>query len=98
MLVLHRAGFCSPSFVTLHFCTRSTDMGAFSLLPALAGLLGLAAGQYLTNGTFSTEGQYSARYDTGAFGPEVEEFHYFFDQWHAFNFHMTSNVVYTSCV
>lgn len=48
---------------------------------ALAGFAGLASGQYLTNGTYATEGDYSVRYDTGSFGPEVEEFHYFFDQW-----------------
>lgn len=30
---------------------------------------------------FATEGSYAVRYDTGRFGPDVEVFHYFFDQW-----------------
>lgn len=60
-------------------------MARLSLLSELAGLVGLAAAQYLTNGTFATEGLYNVRYDTGAFGPEVEEFHYFFDQWRTFS-------------
>ncbi|KAF3762797.1 hypothetical protein M406DRAFT_219488, partial [Cryphonectria parasitica EP155] len=41
---------------------------------------------------------YSVRYDTGTFGPEVEEFHYFFDQWPsgiAQSMHGKSMVSYT---
>lgn len=55
----------------------------FISLPVFVICVGLVCGQYLTNGTFLTEGEYSVRYDTGTFGPEVEEFHYFFDQWRA---------------
>lgn len=50
-------------------------------MAAFAGLASVTSAQYLTNGTFATEGTYGVRYDTGSFGPEVEEFHYFFDQW-----------------
>lgn len=57
-------------------------MARFSLL-ALAGIVQQSWAQYLTNGTFATEGVYGVRYDTGSFGPQVEEFHYFFDQWRA---------------
>lgn len=48
---------------------------------ALAGLASLASAQYLTNGTYAVEGDYNVRYDTGSFGPAVEEYHYFFNQW-----------------
>lgn len=33
------------------------------------------------NSTFSTTGARNVRIDTGTSGPEVEEFHYFYDQW-----------------
>jgi hypothetical protein len=33
------------------------------------------------NSTFGTTGPRNARYDTGAYGPPVEEFHYYYDQW-----------------
>lgn len=44
-------------------------------------LLGISTAQYLTNGTFSIAGPSNVRYDTGMFGPDVEEYHYFYDQW-----------------
>jgi hypothetical protein len=33
------------------------------------------------NSTFSTTGSRNIRYDTGTYGPSVEEFHYYYDQW-----------------
>jgi hypothetical protein len=33
------------------------------------------------NSTFSTIGPRNVRYDTGTYGPPVEEFHYYYDQW-----------------
>jgi hypothetical protein len=33
------------------------------------------------NGTFSATGPRNVRYDTGTYGPPVEEFHYYYDQW-----------------
>ncbi|KAJ4394904.1 hypothetical protein N0V93_004124 [Gnomoniopsis smithogilvyi] len=66
-----------------------------SFIAALVSCIGLVCGQYLTNGTFLTEGEYNVRYDTGTFGPEVEEFHYFFDQWHyAFTVGLLENTTY----
>ena len=50
-------------------------------LSVLVCFVGFGIAQYLTNGTFATEGTYGVRYDTGSFGPNVEVFHYFFDQW-----------------
>jgi hypothetical protein len=32
------------------------------------------------NSTFGTTGSRNARYDTGTYGPQVEEFHYYYDQ------------------
>lgn len=59
----------------------------FSLL-ALSSYLGLTLAQNSTNfdyntlnGTFGTAGPHALRYDTGSYGPAVEEFHYFYDQW-----------------
>ena len=56
---------------------------------ALGVLVSLTTAQNLTttdyglmpNSTFSTEGTHDVRYDTGIFGPPVEEFHYYHDQW-----------------
>lgn len=33
------------------------------------------------NSTFTTTGTHNVRIDTGTYGPPVEEFHYFYDQW-----------------
>jgi hypothetical protein len=59
------------------------------LLPLLvaAGLTGLTTAQNSTNfnttlnSTFSTTGPRNVRFDTGTYGPPVEEFHYYYDQW-----------------
>jgi len=54
---------------------------------AVAGLTGLTAAQNTTNlnttlnSTFSTTGPRNVRFDTGTYGPPVEEFHYYYDQW-----------------
>ena len=54
---------------------------------ALAGILGHASAQNSTNfnttlnSTFSTTGPRNVRIDTGTYGPEVEEMHYYYDQW-----------------
>jgi len=54
---------------------------------ALAGILGHASAQNSTyfnttlNSTFSTTGPRNVRIDTGTYGPEVEEVHYYYDQW-----------------
>jgi hypothetical protein len=61
-------------------------MKLFSLL-AIAGFAGLTAAQNSTNfnttlnSTFSTTGPRNVRIDTGTYGPPVEEFHYYYDQW-----------------
>lgn len=52
-----------------------------SLWTTLSGLFILSDAQYLSNGTFASAGLYGVRYDTGSFGPEVEEIHYFTNQW-----------------
>lgn len=52
-----------------------------SLWVTFAGLFILSDAQYLTNGTFASAGIHDIRYDTGSFGPEVEESHYFISQW-----------------
>jgi hypothetical protein len=50
-------------------------------------LISLTAAQNNTNfnttlnSTFSTIGPRNVRYDTGTYGPPVEEFHYYYDQW-----------------
>ncbi|KAI0127660.1 major royal jelly protein-domain-containing protein [Xylariales sp. AK1849] len=53
-------------------------------LPSFA-LLSLAAAQQAfpvdLNSTFSTTGPRNVRIDTGTYGPPVEEFHYYYDQW-----------------
>ena len=51
------------------------------LLSVLTCFVSFGKAQYLTNGTFAKKGTYGVRYDTGSFGPDVEVFHYFFDQW-----------------
>lgn len=33
------------------------------------------------NSTFATAGPRNVRFDTGTYGPPVEEFHYYYDQW-----------------
>lgn len=33
------------------------------------------------NSTFTTTGAHNVRIDTGTYGPPVEEFHYYYDQW-----------------
>lgn len=33
------------------------------------------------NSTFTTTGTHNVRVDTGTYGPPVEEFHYYYDQW-----------------
>ncbi|KAI5917580.1 major royal jelly protein-domain-containing protein [Camillea tinctor] len=47
--------------------------------------LGLGAAQagfpVELNSTFSTTGSRNVRIDTGTYGPPVEEYHYFYDQW-----------------
>lgn len=54
---------------------------------AVAAIASIAAAQNLTNfnttlnSTFSTAGPRNVRYDTGTYGPPVEEFHYYYDQW-----------------
>lgn len=54
---------------------------SISIAIGLAGLSSFSAAQYLTNGTFASRGPRNVRYDTGSFGPDVEEFHYYYDQW-----------------
>lgn len=54
---------------------------------AAAAVTSIAAAQNSTNfnttlnSTLSTEGPRNVRYDTGTYGPPVEEFHYYYDQW-----------------
>ncbi|OWP01897.1 hypothetical protein B2J93_4747 [Marssonina coronariae] len=61
----------------MKFCT---------LLKAL-GIAGLAAAQNATyfqttlNSTLSTTGTRNVRIDTGTYGPAIEEYHYYYDQW-----------------
>jgi len=58
-----------------------------SALTISAVALGLVAAQESTNynitlnSTLSTTGPRNVRIDTGTYGPEVEEFHYYYDQW-----------------
>jgi len=58
-----------------------------SIFLRLAAILTFAAAQNSTdyntilNSTFSTTGPRNVRIDTGTYGPEVEEFHYYYDQW-----------------
>ncbi|KAI1340335.1 major royal jelly protein-domain-containing protein [Xylariaceae sp. FL0016] len=54
-------------------------------LSPIACLLGLTVAQTelasSLNSTFSTAGSHNVRIDTGTYGPPVEEYHYFYDQW-----------------
>lgn len=51
-----------------------------SSIGAVAFAAGLTAAAH-DRETFSTVGARNIRVDTGRFGPEVEEFHYYYDQW-----------------
>lgn len=50
-----------------------------------AVLIGAVAAQetfpVVLNSTFSTTGLHNVRFDTGTYGPLVEEVHYYYDQW-----------------
>ncbi|KAI1373327.1 major royal jelly protein-domain-containing protein [Hypoxylon crocopeplum] len=50
-----------------------------------AGFLGQAVAQAkfpaVLNSTFASSGPRNVRIDTGTYGPSVEEYHYFYDQW-----------------
>lgn len=52
---------------------------------ALTSLTSLTTAQNSPNTTlndiWTTEGPRNVRIDTGTYGPEVEEFHYYYDQW-----------------
>jgi hypothetical protein len=58
-----------------------------STLLGLAGASSYTAAQNSTsynttlNSTFGTAGPRNVRIDTGTYGPQVEEFHYYYDQW-----------------
>ncbi|KAI0592871.1 major royal jelly protein-domain-containing protein [Biscogniauxia sp. FL1348] len=55
------------------------------ILLLVINCLSLAAAQagfpVQLNSTFSTAGPRNVRIDTGTYGPPVEEYHYFYDQW-----------------
>ncbi|KAK6071118.1 major royal jelly protein [Seiridium cupressi] len=54
------------------------------LIPAAAILQSATAQQPFPgdlNSTFSTTGPHNVRFDTGTYGPAVEEVHYYYDQW-----------------
>jgi hypothetical protein len=46
-----------------------------------AAFIGLACSQNTTQNTTTTTGSHNVRVDTGTYGPEVEEYHYYYDQW-----------------
>jgi len=54
---------------------------------SLASHYGLLAAQSshpnipMASSMFETTGNYSVRIDTGQYGPPLEEYHYFYDQW-----------------
>ncbi|KAI0134882.1 major royal jelly protein-domain-containing protein [Daldinia grandis] len=54
-------------------------------LPVATGLLSHVVAQanfpVVLNSTFRTSGARNVRVDTGTYGPPVEEYHYFYDQW-----------------
>jgi sugar lactone lactonase YvrE len=57
----------------------------FSIL-VLVGITNLTAAQGTNfnttiNSTIGTAGPRNVRYDTGTYGPPVEEYHYYYDQW-----------------
>lgn len=51
----------------------------------VAGHCGLTVAQSTAvdrlDGVFGTAGSHQVRVDTGLYGPPVEEYHYFYDQW-----------------
>ncbi|KAI2605643.1 major royal jelly protein-domain-containing protein [Hypoxylon sp. NC1633] len=47
----------------------------------LAGSLCRAVSPVVLNNTLTTTGPRNVRIDTGTYGPEIEEYHYFYDQW-----------------
>jgi hypothetical protein len=51
----------------------------------LAGYCGLAIAQFPAQAklddVLSTTGDHEVRIDTGRYGPLLEEYHYFYDQW-----------------
>ncbi|KAL2067741.1 hypothetical protein VTL71DRAFT_15837 [Oculimacula yallundae] len=61
----------------------------FLTVSSVASVARLAAAQNTTsslpinnlNSTFTTTGSRNILVDTGTYGPEVEEFHYYYDQW-----------------
>ncbi|KAI9049604.1 hypothetical protein LZ554_006630 [Drepanopeziza brunnea f. sp. 'monogermtubi'] len=59
----------------------------FSALFTLSSIFGFTVVQSSTNfnttlnSTLSTSGLRNVRFDTGTYGPPVEEFHYYYDQW-----------------
>lgn len=59
----------------------STILTAASLLQCGTTQNNLSSGDTTLNGTFGYAGPHNLRYDTGSYGPTVEEYHYFYDQW-----------------
>ncbi|KAI0015751.1 major royal jelly protein-domain-containing protein [Xylariomycetidae sp. FL0641] len=55
------------------------------LISMVVGYLSLTAAQSdpspALNSTYSTTGSRNVLYDTGTYGPPLEEYHYFYDQW-----------------
>ncbi|KAF7944266.1 hypothetical protein EAE96_010668 [Botrytis aclada] len=58
-----------------------TILTAASLLQCGTTQNTTSSGDTTLNGTFGYAGPHNLRYDTGSFGPPVEEYHYFYDQW-----------------
>lgn len=59
----------------------STILTITSLLGGVTAQDTTSSSDTTLNGTFSYAGPHNVRYDTGSYGPPVEEFHYFYDQW-----------------
>ena len=85
----HRRSIFLPLFLlycSYFFKLVVSTMKLLSIVTA-AGLTALTAAQNSTNfnttlnSTFSTSGLQNVRFDTGTYGPTVEEFHYYYDQW-----------------
>jgi len=53
----------------------------FATLTSLTGAQDSTNLNTTLNSTFSTSGARNVRFDTGTYGPPVEEFHYYYDQW-----------------
>ncbi|KAI1326270.1 major royal jelly protein-domain-containing protein [Xylariaceae sp. FL0255] len=52
-----------------------------ALLMVMICAIGISTLDFPLNDTFGTTGNHNVRIDTGRYGPTVEEFHYFYDQW-----------------